>query len=1408
MSKKPIKSNLFRFVTLRGPQAIDNKESKTGLIIPDEYVKINSEYYQAVSGVTDETQRSSTLKDFELTITPFPNKTELKTWKVKLYDFSSYLMRNKDYLTYESIADNLPSEFLTSTTVQDETYLTNAEDVILWDNLIHATLKKSSTRLREACIQMLIANKFLKAFKAYHTTKSSEGGEIAFTDQEEKEFTKLANASVVIEKEVLLSKPLAVSTNNRTISPAASRMLKNELILKVAQKKLDDLNVAIKDLEQEEKVYEVENRLKYESDLAAHKASVQAIYDAATPETKSYTDPITNEVSQIDTYPGITPPKFNFEPLAINFQSSGEAFTKSSPSSDNFLSTKTKSLLMSEEVSKIKNFEDMKKALNDQITKKEKEIVKAKQALAPQKAKVGGLDVTLSKSTVNFSPYDFYGSVLVKNTVSESPTPEYERTLELSIYTDTLNPPNSYSDVTFLKTDGTEIIGTFEGEDLSDEAMILTYILPSNNSFTLSSDWLFSATYTFENGDTVRFSAPLRTGARPSPIASHFEFEGTGEIQTTSTNNCFPAIETQENISINQITRTIASSTVTSLSGGVAENSFVGEGSVEFKITNFTPSVSTLFVVGFTSLSGTSGIQNIKYGAKVGGVTSSGKLSVVGIRSDGSDMDDPWGISEVSTVRIERKRTQAGGYELVVYLIKNPGFQLVMDTFLTEAEFNEPWKLAFKFESHTGEFSDLSVTPCEGSGDTSDPTDDSNTTTAPSLNGVINLGIADYLRVEQEVCCYVPGEVSHIENIMAKEYKEKSTRNLVSSEITTEQTRETEIENLTDTTSTERNELSTEASTVIDQQNSVNAGANTSVSGGGDSGPRFSASANFGTSSSTSTSVSNSQAQNYAQEITERALDRVVTKVSSKRTSRVLREFEENNKHGFDNTKGIHHITGVYRWVDKIYENQIFNYGKRLMYEFAIPEPARFLKEALMKDADQPKTSSNLIVPVAPEHPDFYISKEDDKFTPAALNADNYQQFASYYNAEVNAHPAETIKVTGAFDSNFARGGQYDSNLGAGFWTSDSGQIEIPDNYQADSAEASINYIFHHGDNNYASLSLQIGGISHSKEYKMAPVDYCYDEDGISFKELGGVREKLDVAFESYDTGTIAISVLVSCTLTTEAKEQWQNETYNAIMDAYYTRVQEYNDFQRAEEDLNETGEQERIKFNPAFNRSMEKRELKRCAIELLTQDIDIELARNRYKPTNYPPQIITDENLPQEASAIKFFEQAFDWEIMAYTLYPYYYAQKSRWESMVQEQDAADPIFQAFFQSGMARVVVPVRPGFEAAVNWYQATGEIWLGQGMVTDIHDELYLSVAEELTDPAGTPVGSPWTTKVPTSLTIVQGKSVLLDQEGLPCRDECGGQSQFTGTSLVISGGTDSNAADGVGADIVGVDNDVA
>jgi hypothetical protein len=612
----------------------------------------------------------------------------------------------------------------------------------------------------------------------------------------------------------------------------------------------------------------------------------------------------------------------------------------------------------------------------------------------------------------------------------------------------------------------------------------------------------------------------------------------------------------------------------------------------------------------------------------------------------------------------------------------------------------------------------------------------------PKIYGVTSLGIADFRRVEQEVCCYVPGEVSHIENIMAREYKERSTRSLTSIENTTEQTSEREIENLRDTTTTERNEMQSEVSSIVDEDKSKAYGANASVSGE-KFGIKISAGGYFDASTSSSTSNSNSQAQSYAQEVTERAMDRVVQKVSKKRTSRILKEFEENNKHGFDNTKGDKHITGVYRWIDKIYKNKLINYGKRLMYEFAIPEPARFFKEAIYKSLeDGTDTTSAVILPEAPK-PLSYYGIEHAGF----LHEGNYQYYAAKYGAEVTAAP-EYYSYVGTSLTKSQQGGD------GGRLTNKAVKdvVKVPEGYKAVAAKTT-------GTQQDGHVQIAVAGrVFNLNSYNFLSIwPYYRDEVPVSgYFNLNWVTN---------------VNILVKCERTDVYYNEWKNETYNAIIDAYNERLREYNEATIAKEAEAVTVDQERLNFNPLLNRSLEKRELKRIAIELLIDQSRV--SRDNYNAVDETTGVSTVKKglgLQNHAATVKFFEQAYDWEIMSYTFYPYFYAKEADWKGLFQSQDAADPIFQAFLQSGLARTIVPVRSGFEDAVNWYMSTGEIWNGQGLVTDQDDDLFVSIAEEMQTVEGE-VEKTWETRLPTSLTVIQAGSIGLNVEGLPCNLDC-------------------------------------
>ena len=663
------------------------------------------------------------------------------------------------------------------------------------------------------------------------------------------------------------------------------------------------------------------------------------------------------------------------------------------------------------------------------------------------------------------------------------------------------------------------------------------------------------------------------------------------------------------------------------------------------------------------------------------------------------------------------------------------------------------------------------------------PNDDDQPIANPTSNnliyGITKLGIADFRRIEQEVCCYVPGEVSHIENIMAKEYKERSSRNLTSIENTTEETTEREVERSTDTSSTERNELQSEIAAVLSEDQSRNYGGGVGFSGGG-----FSISAHADFSSSSAVSNSNNIAQSYAEEITERAAERILQNISKKRTSRILKEFEENNSHGFDNTQGDRHVTGIYRWVDKVYKNTLFNYGKRLTYEFAIPEPAKFFQEAIKKEVEDGNFQADLIVPELPIHPKDFILPNNEKLGDSSkLNKTNYQVVASYYNAAINAYPDTQISISKSYSKD-----DHAINNGRLSHSGDS-KVDIPEGYRVDRFKG---YFTLYRGNHEATWKREGTIVVAGKKFLFYRENSKKIEGDVS---ADNIVNSLEFSVSSWDVGSYAFNLVAICSLTEEAQKRWKDESYNGIMEAYQQRVQEYNDAVLAQ-GVVPTQESDTIRFNPLYNRKIEQREIKRIAIDLLAEAYEVVTAQDNYLTDSFTT-VKKDAALQQHSATVKFFEQAFDWEIMSYVFYPYFYAKRGtedeNWVDLFQSVDAADPIFQAFLQSGMARAVVPVRPGFEDAINWYMATGEIWNGQGLVTDLNNDLYLSIAEEMRTIEGEVEGS-WETRLPTALTIIQAQSAALLEGGLPCFcEEYNEGNTITTDENTLSGKTDSATA---------------
>ncbi|MBL7885447.1 MAG: hypothetical protein JNJ52_01760 [Flavobacterium sp.] len=149
--------------------------------------------------------------------------------------------------------------------------------------------------------------------------------------------------------------------------------------------------------------------------------------------------------------------------------------------------------------------------------------------------------------------------------------------------------------------------------------------------------------------------------------------------------------------------------------------------------------------------------------------------------------------------------------------------------------------------------------------------------------------------------------------------------------------------------------------------------------------------------------------------------------------------------------------------------------------------------------------------------------------------------------------------------------------------------------------------------------------------------------------------------------------------------------------------------------------------------------------------------------------QVTISQDMDDYGSFVKFMEQAFEWNLMSYRFYPYYWGNRDEWNELYQ-YESNDPIYRSFMQAGMARVVVTVKPGFEDAVMHYMALGQIWNG-GQMPVLGDPLYLSIVDELKEQEYV-VEETWETVLPTNLIALQKSGVAVDATGLPCGDDCG------------------------------------
>jgi hypothetical protein len=603
------------------------------------------------------------------------------------------------------------------------------------------------------------------------------------------------------------------------------------------------------------------------------------------------------------------------------------------------------------------------------------------------------------------------------------------------------------------------------------------------------------------------------------------------------------------------------------------------------------------------------------------------------------------------------------------------------------------------------------------------------------------LGIGDLKVVKQKLKKYAAGEVAHIENVLRGEFKERKHRVLDRTEDILAITNENSEETIKDTQTTERFELKKESEKSIQEQMSVQAGVTVSGSYGM---VTFGAHGDFAYSNATQESHKN--ASNFAREVIDRAVSKIQKKSQEERISKKLHEVEEINIHGIDNKGQPDHVSGIYRWVDKYYEAQIYNYGKRMMFEFIIPEPAAFFEYA---QNNKPK---KVINPPAVPYRWVQDSKgkwvTDGLITHKDISEWNYQNYIRDYNVQGVTVPPPFMRIASlAID----QGGIDNARTS----TKSSKELVVPEGYDGVYLGLNMTAIWE----NFPQFKIGIGETIidwlQTSNARRAAVWGDPKKGFPGYHDAGAVP----VTLNTYDVNSYTANIILICHRKESKYEQWQIHTYEKIMAAYKAMQAEYEQKIAAEETRQGIVIQGQ---NPRINREIEKTELKKQCIKMLMDNYLFGSFKAMKDDGFNPPDIDIFEAF-SEGKTIQFFEQAFEWENLTYLFYPYFWARKSEWihKSSIYDND---PLFTKFLQAGSSRVVIPVHPAYNDAVMYFmENNGAIWSG-GDTPRLKDLMFLSIADELRsqtdDLAGAVAeGEPWEVILPTTLVYLQQDSDL-------------------------------------------------
>ena len=265
------------------------------------------------------------------------------------------------------------------------------------------------------------------------------------------------------------------------------------------------------------------------------------------------------------------------------------------------------------------------------------------------------------------------------------------------------------------------------------------------------------------------------------------------------------------------------------------------------------------------------------------------------------------------------------------------------------------------------------------------------------------MGLADLIKVEEQLIGYSEGEISYVENILAGERRYREVKALREFEQTdVEAVQESKVTTREKSATTSQT-LASEVAQAVATRFSSDVSASASASGGGNIGVvsiQGEGALDIGVGLGVDTSFSSSERSEFGSDIIDAATEAVTRATQTSRTIRARTLFRTLDQHEIDNSgDNPSHRRGVYCFLNKHVCITETPYGTRWFLKATVALPGRnLICERLTRiayalgDLDRP--------------PDFTI-------TPADIHPSNYLELAGRFRAQGVSPPPPPIRHLG-----------------------------------------------------------------------------------------------------------------------------------------------------------------------------------------------------------------------------------------------------------------------------------------------------------------------------------------------------------------------------------------------------------